>query len=236
MRLVHTMNKPLDKVSFQWYVHNMNVDKGHNIQQAEEYRSLLVLDEISKNGNVTQRDLSKNLGIALGLVNSYIKNLVSKGYVTVSAIPSKRYKYYLTPTGFTEKTRLTYEHLRNFTNLYRVARRDFGVLFRDLESSGIRKIAFCGVDEIAEIAYLSLKETTLELAAIADDGKQGTKFFGQSVVSIKELKEHCPELIVITSHRTEELRSSLLSAGVRGESILDISNGGWIKKAIEIKK
>ena len=52
---------------------------GVSIQQAEEYRSLLVLDEISKNGNVTQRDLSKNLGIALGLVNSYIKNLVSKG-------------------------------------------------------------------------------------------------------------------------------------------------------------
>ena len=214
----------------------MNVDKGHNIQQAEEYRSLLVLDEISKNGNVTQRDLSKNLGIALGLVNSYIKNLVSKGYVTVSAIPSKRYKYYLTPTGFTEKTRLTYEHLRNFTNLYRVARRDFGVLFRDMESSGIKKIAFCGVDEIAEIAYLSLKEVTLELASIADDEKEGTKFFGQSVVSIKELKKHCPEIIVITSHRAEELRSSLLSAGVPGELILDISNGGWIKKAVEIKE
>ena len=214
----------------------MNVDKGHNIQQAEEYRSLLVLDEISKNGNVTQRDLSKNLGIALGLVNSYIKNLVSKGYVTVSAIPSKRYKYYLTPTGFTEKTRLTYEHLRNFTNLYRVARRDFGVLFRDMESSGIKKIAFCGVDEIAEIAYLSLKEVTLELAAIADDEKEGTKFLGQNVVSIKELKKYCPELIVITSHRAEELRSSLLSAGVPFDAILDISNGGWIKKAIEIKK
>ena len=77
------MNKILDRTLPWWYVHGMNSDKGHNIQQAEEYRSLLVLDEISKNGNVTQRDLSKNLGIALGLVNSYIKNLVSKGYVTV---------------------------------------------------------------------------------------------------------------------------------------------------------
>ncbi|MFZ3073439.1 MAG: winged helix-turn-helix transcriptional regulator [Thermodesulfobacteriota bacterium] len=214
----------------------MNSDKGHNIQQAEEYRSLLVLDEISKNGNVTQRDLSKNLGIALGLVNSYIKNLVSKGYITVLAIPSKRYKYYLTPIGFTEKTRLTYEHLKNFTNLYRVARRDFGHLFRDMESSGIKKIVFCGVDEIAEIAYLSLKETTLELAAIADDEKEGTKFFGQNVISIKELKRRCPELIVITSHRAEELRSALLSVGVSFDAILDISGSGWIKKAVEIKE
>ena len=123
-----------------------------------------------------------------------------------------------------------------FTNLYRVARRDFGVLFRDMESSGIRKIAFCGVDEIAEIAYLSLKETTLELAAIADDEKEGNKFFGQSVVSIKELKKCGMQFIVITSHRAEELRSSLLSDGVPFEAILDISNGGWIKKVIEIKE
>ena len=230
------MNKILDRVSFRWYVHNMNVDKGHNIQQAEEYRSLLVLDEISKNGDVTQRDLSKNLGIALGLVNSYIKNLALKGYITISTIPSKRYKYYLTPTGFTEKTRLTYEHLKNFTNLYRVARRDFGRLFRDMESSGIKKIAFCGVDEIAEIAFLSLKETTLELAAIADDEKEGAKFFGQGIVSTENLKERNPEFVVITSHRVAELRRLLLSAGISPEAILDISNGGWIKKAIEIKK
>src|SRR3990172_13003095 len=212
------------------------MNKGNERELEDSYASLLLLDELSRNGEVTQRDLSKRLGIALGLVNSYIKNLALKGYITISTIPSKRYKYYLTPTGFTEKTRLTYEHLKNFTNLYRVARRDFGVLFRDMESSGIKKIAFCGVDEIAEIAYLSLKEVTLELAAIADDEKEGTKFFGQSVVSIKELKKYCPELIVITSHRAEELRSSLLSVGVPFDAILDISNGGGIKKAVEIKE
>src|SRR3989337_4068826 len=160
----------------------MNTKSNHTQQAPDDYRSFLLLDEISRNNEITQRDLSKNLGIALGLVNSYIKNLASKGYITISAIPSKRYKYYLTPTGFTEKTRLTYEHLKNFTNLYRVARRDFGRLFRDMESSGIKKIAFCGVDEIAEIAYLSLKETTLDLAAIADDEKEGAKFFGQGIV------------------------------------------------------
>ncbi|MBI5809657.1 MAG: winged helix-turn-helix transcriptional regulator [Deltaproteobacteria bacterium] len=90
-------------------------------EHANGYRSLLLLDEISRNHETTQRDLSKKLGVALGLVNSYIKNLASKGYITVSTIPKQRYKYYLTPSGFVEKTRLTYQHLQNFTNLYRVA-------------------------------------------------------------------------------------------------------------------
>ena len=60
-------------------------------EQLDDYRSLQLLDEISKNHELTQRDLSRKLGVALGLINSYLKNLVSKGYITVSTIPRKRY-------------------------------------------------------------------------------------------------------------------------------------------------
>ena len=99
----------------------MNVQdlNGRNSETPDTYKSLRLLDEISKGEPMSQRDLSKKLNVALGLVNSYIKNLVSKGYVTIKTIPSKRYAYYLTPKGFAEKTRLTYHHLQNFTNLYR---------------------------------------------------------------------------------------------------------------------
>src|SRR3972149_6247037 len=121
--------------------------------QADDYRSFLLLDEISKNDEITQRDLSKRLGIALGLINSYIKNLASKGYITVATIPKKRYKYYLTPQGFIEKTRMTYHHLQNFTNLYKVARQDFQRLFHNLHKDNAKKVVFCGSDEVAEIAY-----------------------------------------------------------------------------------
>ena len=49
----------------------------------DSYKSLLLLDEISKGENLSQRGLSRRLNIALGLVNSYIKNLISKGYITI---------------------------------------------------------------------------------------------------------------------------------------------------------
>jgi len=35
-----------------------------------QFRSLQILDELAQNDSLTQRDLSKRLGIALGLVNS----------------------------------------------------------------------------------------------------------------------------------------------------------------------
>ena len=75
----------------------------HNFQDKDPYRSLQILRELSRGHSLTQRDLSKHLGLALGLVNSYLRNLIAKGCVTVKAIPPKRYTYYLTPKGLAEK-------------------------------------------------------------------------------------------------------------------------------------
>jgi DNA-binding MarR family transcriptional regulator len=200
-------------------------------EQTEDYRSLLLLDEISKNNELTQRDLSKKLGVALGLINSYIKNLASKGYITVSAIPKKRYAYYLTPSGFAEKTRLTYQHLQNFTSLYRVARRDFHALFFDIRKSDRKKVVFCGADEVTEIAYLSLKEAGLDLAAIVDIDPGEKKFFGHEVRPVSDIGSIDYDIIIITCFEGEEaLKNALQDAGVSPEKICGISAGGWLKK------
>ena len=59
----------------------------------DNHRALILLEEISTGDQLTQRDLSGRAGMAVGLVNTYIKGLVAKGYVKMSAIPRKRYKY-----------------------------------------------------------------------------------------------------------------------------------------------
>lgn len=208
----------------------MNNEPGQP-KSSDDYRSFLLLDEISKGNELTQRDLSKSLGVALGLVNSYVKNLVSKGYVTVSQIPRKRFKYYLTPSGFAEKTRLTYQHLQNFTNLYRVARRDFHLLFNHLQNSNIKNIVFCGVDEITEIAFLSLKETDLSLSGIIDIASAGKKFLGQDVYAIEEIRNIGYNIVVITSFQNgEALKKGLFDLGVNEKDIYDISAGSWLKR------
>ncbi len=195
----------------------MNIQKGQN--NNDSYKSLLLLEEISKGYVVTQRDLSKSLGIALGLINSYLKNLISKGYITVTAIPKKRYKYYLTPKGFAEKTRLTYHHLQNFTNLYKTARKDFQELFYGLEKNGIMGVVFCGVDEVAEIAYLSLKEVNIKLACVMDDDKAGEKFFEHTILPLNKIDGLTGEPIIITRFHDEGLYQILIDIGVSEERI-----------------
>jgi DNA-binding MarR family transcriptional regulator len=188
-------------------------------------RSLQLLSEISGEEPLSQRELSRRLGIAVGLVNSYLKNLVSKGFVRVKNFPSNRYAYLLTPQGLAEKSRLAYQHLSYFTSLYTVARQDYLDLFRRLEESGVREVAFCGVDEVAEVAYLSLQETGLKLVAVMDDEYGGKEFFGKPVVSLEEGVRHENTPLVVTSlKRRDQLALTLRSLGVSPGRVL-ISGG-----------
>lgn len=171
----------------------------------DSYHSLLLLEEIAKEETLSQRDLSKRMGIALGLVNSYVKNMIAKGYVRVASFPTNRYKYLLTPTGIAEKSRLTYQHLHYFTNLYTTARKDFSELFSKLEKTGVKKVLFCGVDEVAEIAYLSLQELDMELSGIMDEEKMGTRFFSYTVSPIEEIGSFDYDVVIVTSFKKREL-------------------------------
>jgi len=201
-------------------VHDLNSEKSTN---QDSYKSLQLLDEIAKGEPFSQRDLSKKLNVALGLVNSYLKNLVSKGYVTIKTIPAKRYTYYLTPKGFTEKTRLTYQLLQDYTNIYREARRDFQTLFHDLAVGGAKKVVFAGVDEVAEIAYLSLQEVDIELAGAFDDAKKGSKFFKTIVLPLHEIHSLDYDRVVLSTFlRREEVYQSLLKNRVSEDKILAI--------------
>jgi len=197
----------------------------HGEKSLDSYRSFLLLSEISGDETLSQREISRRLGIAVGLVNSYLKNLVSKGFVRVKNFPSNRYAYLLTPQGFAEKSRLAYQHLTYFTGLYTVARHDYLDLFRKLEADGVREIIFCGVDEVAEIAYLSLRETAIELAGVVDTAGAGSSFFGMPVQTPESLDKDKDRLIVLSSlKRGSELRQELCSLGFNASRIFSISS------------
>jgi DNA-binding MarR family transcriptional regulator len=202
-----------------WYVHNMN-EVNSTPPGTEQYRSLQILDELSNNDSLTQRDLSSRLGIALGLVNSYIKNLVKKGYITVKAIPTKRYAYYLTPKGFSEKTRLTYDLLHDYTRVYREARKNLKTLFKEMQDDGIKKVVFAGADETGEIAYITLQETLIELVGVLDNDMDGKNFFGRPIQPVRAVQDMHYDAIVVTSYlKRKELFKELINAGVDKKSI-----------------
>ena len=85
----------------------------------EDLHILRLMGEIDRNGNHSQRELSSRLNISVGLVNTFLKRLVNKGYFKVKTMPRNRVKYFLTPEGLARKSKLTVEYLRYSVNFYK---------------------------------------------------------------------------------------------------------------------
>jgi len=186
----------------------------------DDLKAFQLLSEVADERPVSQRELAQRLGIALGLVNSYLRNFVSKGYIRIKNYPQNRYAYLLTPTGIAEKARLAYQHVNYFTSLYTVTRHDYLTLFQELVERGVSRVVFCGVDEVAEIAWLSLQETGLELAGVLDDACPGSTFMGRKVGDITPESLAESSVFIITSlKRVEQMRSLLLQSGVASQSV-----------------
>ena len=127
-----------------------------------------MLDVVGENSTITQRSLSAELGVALGLTNSYLKRCAKKGLIKVQQIPSNRYAYYLTPRGFAEKGRLTAEYLKQSFDFFRLARAQSVELLQSCNEKGWNRIALVGKSDLTEITILSAVELKIKLAGIID--------------------------------------------------------------------
>lgn len=171
----------------------------------QDIRSLQLLEEIENNYGPSQRDLARKLNISLGLVNSFIKRLATKGYVKITTIPRNRVKYILTPKGFAEKSRLTYEFIQYSFHFYKKAVMDLHELVDEFRKRDVKKVVFFGANDLAEIASISLRGTDIELIGVADDEKAGAEFLGLRVKSIKELTKAHFDRVIITRVDSKEL-------------------------------
>ncbi|MFN7191595.1 MAG: winged helix-turn-helix transcriptional regulator [Rhodospirillales bacterium] len=140
-----------------------------------------VLSAVEHDSRITQRSISSQLGVALGLANAVLKRCVRKGLIKISSAPLNRYAYYLTPIGFSEKARLTAEYLRVSFDLFRDARRQYHAIFVDLAAQGCTRIVLVGASELAEAALLSAREAAVEIVGLVDVAQVGQSHLGMTV-------------------------------------------------------
>lgn len=140
-----------------------------------------LLNAVEHDGERSQRYIAAELGIALGLVNAYLKRCVKKGLVKVHDAPARRYAYYLTPQGFTEKSRLTVRYLSDSFSFFRHAKSDCTRVFEDAKARGLPRLVLAGKSDLAEIAILCAVEAAVTIVAVVDSRSDETQFIGIDV-------------------------------------------------------
>ncbi|MDF0599278.1 MarR family EPS-associated transcriptional regulator [Psychromarinibacter sp. C21-152] len=103
------------------------------VDQDTRYRVMRMLEA---QPDLSQREMSRALGISLGSVNYCLRALIDKGQVKVRNFRASnnklRYAYILTPKGAAEKARLTAGFLRRKRAEYDRLREEIEALERDM--------------------------------------------------------------------------------------------------------
>ena len=207
-----------------------------------------ILTELESDGRASQRTLSRDLGIALGLTNLLVRKLVRKGWVRVIHIKPNRVRYLLTPAGIAEKVRMSRQVLQNNVRFYAEARDRIAERFAQLSvqlsaqlsvhvpaqrlreggdagggAGPDKRIVFYGGGEVAEIGYICLHSTDLRLVGLVDDHVK--QFFGVPVYSRDQLRPGgvagtpYERLVVMSFGEIDEIRTTLVALKIPADRI-----------------
>ena len=135
-------------------------------EQTEQKVMVHLLTEIESNPSFTQRGLAQELGIALGLMNQYLKRCLTKGWIRGSQISSNRIAYFLTPSGFKEKSFMVKDYLSRSLTFFRDAKVQCEEAFIACKSYGWLNIALVGAGDLADIAQLVAQGIGVHVAIV----------------------------------------------------------------------
>ena len=176
---------------------------------------LEILKQIEESPTLTNRTAATRLGVSVKLAHETLKRMVSRGLLHVKKLNSRRWDYFLTPSGIAEKARLTVEFIEFSMEFYREARRQSAQVCRELSEQNLKTVALLGAGDIAEIVYLGIQEWDLTLLGVFDDGSGKEWFMGLGVQPASALKlTDAAAIIVAVYDQQQPMSGQFLPAGV----------------------
>lgn len=170
-----------------------------NTPNVQDEIALRLLDEFTKEPEISQRALAGRIGIALGLVNAYIKRLYKKGHIKIKTLPRNRIKYIITPKGFTEKARLTYTYINYSIKYFREIRLNIERTYVKMIAEGITTILLWGDGELAELCFISTRGLPLRIVGVVAEEKVDNDFFGYNVFTVDDICALDYDAILVSS-------------------------------------
>lgn len=158
-----------------------NTGQSIGIAGKENQLTLEILQAIEQKDNISQRHLAQEMGVALGLANSYLKRCVKKGWIKMTTAPANRYLYYLTPNGFAEKARLTAEFFSTSLALFKQSGDEYTQLFETCLIEQKNRVLLVGLSDLTEIALMRSMQSQLNIVGIYQPRASRDEFFGVPV-------------------------------------------------------
>lgn len=118
----------------------------------------VIMSEVSTNEKVTQRELSRKLGVSVSTVNLLMNKMIREGLIKMTQVSQKQVLYMLTPAGMMEKAKKTVNYLKiHYKAIYETKEKIKNVLDNLSNEHDIIFILIKN-DEMSEIITLAVQE------------------------------------------------------------------------------
>lgn len=200
------------------------------LRPSSEMLDLRALEEIEKNPSISQRDLARNLGVALGFANACIKNMAHRGYIKLKKAQGNKFTYYITPSGIKAKIALTCRAFADTVSFYSGAKSHIRGFFERIRALGVLRLVFFGVDDLLDIIFIVAQDFDFEVLAVVEPGrKEQGAYMGRPLMPPEKLAELAPDLVVLSSLKHEKrMHATMKSLGldIEAVTIFDMHWGG----------
>ncbi len=190
-----------------------------------KYKKYLVLDIINKNSDLTQREIASIASISLSMVNQYLTDYETDGYIVKEYITKKSVKYLLTDKGLEYMRFLNIGYLSETQDLYNNAKEDIYSFLNRMIEKGYQNIILYGAGQVAEIILQTInddKNIPLNVVSLIDDdiNKQGTTLINTPINSIEYIDKLNHDCVMISSYGNHDaIMKKLINYGYEIDKI-----------------
>lgn len=191
------------------------------------YKEYMVLDLIEKNPKITQREMSKTIGVATSMINDYIEEFERKGLIKKKKYSTKTVEYLITKKGTEKKKVLNIGYLNSTKDLYFQAKENFEKFLASVKIKGFTNILLYGAGEVAEMllhTIMTSKTNEVHVLAVIDDdpNKIGSKIGSYLIIPKESIREFDHDgILVSTYNRKDEIKAKLLKIDYPIENIIE---------------
>ena len=115
-----------------------------------------------------------------------MQNLIHRGWIKAKKLTGRKLIYLVTPQGMSRVTNLVYARFRETQSYYQYTKNILTVHLTKIHNQGEREVVIYGTNQLAEITYLSILDSSLKLHSILrEESSSKDKFLSHKTISVE---------------------------------------------------